>query len=97
MQMFSVYPIALNYLKQKIESRALELIPRCGLFNTFWIFLVCTHCCTDCREATTKQMSLDITNNFRIICKVNHKHKYKTLIIRHKYNKLYYIGTTKTM
>lgn len=35
-QMFSVYPIALNYLKQKIESRALELIPRCGLFNTFW-------------------------------------------------------------
>lgn len=35
-------------------------------------------------------MSLDITNNFRIICKVNHKHEYKTLIIRHKYNYRYY-------
>lgn len=43
MQMFSVYPIPLNYLKQKIESRALELIARCGLFNTFWNLFWCVH------------------------------------------------------
>lgn len=36
LKMFSVYSKALNYLKIKIEPRALELIQRCGLFNTFW-------------------------------------------------------------